>query len=34
MSNALAVLNNVKGAEEIEMLSPQVVDMINGFRNT
>ncbi len=32
MSNTLAVLNNVKGAEEIEMLSPQVVDMINGFR--
>ena len=32
MSNTLAVLNNVKGVEEIEMLSPQVVDMINGFR--
>lgn len=32
MSNTLAVLNNVKGAEEIEMLSPQVVDMVNGFR--
>ena len=32
MSDTLAVLNNVKGAEEIEMLSPQVVDMINGFR--
>ena len=32
MSNTLAALNNVKGAEEIEMLSPQVVDMINGFR--
>ena len=32
MSNALAVLNNIKGAEEIEMLSPEVVDMINGFR--
>ena len=32
MSNALAVLNNIKGAEEIEMLSPEVVDMINRFR--
>ena len=32
MSNTLAVLNNVKGVEEIEMLSPQVVDMINRFR--
>ena len=32
MSNTLAVLNNIKGAGEIEMLSPQVVDMINGFR--
>ena len=32
MSNALAALNNIKGAEEIEMLSPEVVDMINRFR--
>ena len=32
MSNTLAVLNNIKGAEEIEMLSPEVVDMINRFR--
>ena len=32
MSNALAVLNNIKGTEEIEMLSPEVVDMINRFR--
>ena len=32
MSNTLAVLNNIKGAEEIEMLSPKVVDMINRFR--
>ena len=32
MSNTLAVLNNVKGAEEIVMLSPQVVDIINRFR--
>lgn len=32
MSDTLAVLNNIKGVEEIEMLSPQVVDMINGFR--
>ena len=32
MSNALAVLNNIKGAEEIEMLSTEVVDLINKFR--
>ena len=32
MSNTLAVLNNVKGAVEIEMSSLQVVDLINKFR--
>ena len=32
MNDTLAVLNNVKGAEKIVMLSPQIVDMINGFR--
>ena len=32
MGNTLAVLNNVKGAVEIEMSSLQVVDLINKFR--
>ena len=32
MSNTLVPQNNNTGVDKIEMLSPQVVDMINGFR--
>ena len=32
MSNTLVVQNNNTGVDKIEMLSTQVVDMINGFR--
>ena len=32
MSNTLVPQNNNTGVDRIEMLSPQVVDMINGFR--
>ena len=32
MSNTLVVLNNNTGVDKIEMLSTEVVDLINGFR--